>query len=125
MYCYLRCSNSQEEMKMLQNRVSKFCVIGAVAACVSSVAFAAPATKPVGRSAKSAAKSAKVVDVPFCVMDQMAMHKGMGATQVMGNHRMYFCSAAERKQFNTLPAKERQKKITAVLKKQQTANRKR
>jgi len=111
--------------KMFQNRVSKLCVLSAAAACVSSVAFAAPATKPVGRSAKSAAKSTKVVDVPFCVMDQMAMHKGMGATQVVGNHRLYFCNIAERKQFNALPAKERQKKITAVLKKQQTTNKKR
>ncbi len=47
------------------------------------------------------------------------------APQVVGSHRLYFCDIAERKQFNALPAKERQKKITAVLKKQQTTNKKR
>jgi len=108
---------------------SGLAILGAAALCAST-AFAAPASKMSGSKMsgssskmmgkKSMGKSSKVVDVPFCVMDQMAMHKGMGATQVVGKNRLYFCSATERKQFNALPSAQRQKKIAAVLKLQQS-----
>lgn len=101
---------------------SGLAVFGAATVCWGSVAGAAPATHSakMSGSAKARAKSSKVIDVPFCAMDQMAMSNGHGAAQIVGKHRLHFCNIAERKQFNALPAAQRQQKVAAVLKLQQS-----
>ena len=89
------------------------------ALCLTSAAFAAPAssTKRAAKAPAKTAKPAKITDINFCPMTGEAA-KGSGG-QVVGDKRLHFCCGGCQPDFNKLSKAEQAKKIAEVTKKQQ------
>ena len=85
--------------------------LSAAAVCLTSAAFAAPAKAP-------AKKPVNLTDVMVCPMTQTAVRGRGGGVQVVGKNRVHFCCAGCQPEFNKLSKAEKEKKITAALKKQ-------
>lgn len=92
--------------------MKKTLTLSAAVVCLTSAAFSAPAKAP-------AKKAAQLTDVMICPMTQSAVRGRGSGTQVVGKHRVHFCCAGCRPEFNKLSKAGQQKKTAAALKKQQ------
>ncbi len=80
--------------------------------CLAGAALAGP-TKGTAKKPVS-----KLTDVMVCPMTQSAVRGRGGGVQVVGQNRVHFCCAGCQSEFNKLSKAEKEKKITAALKKQ-------